>query len=297
MELTRSTNSITDAVAGVSLTLKKTGTSTITITQSTDVENKLRGFVNAYNAIQDFVAEQYKKDAKDRPVGFGDQDAGAAVAAAGALDEQIDEQIDEHEVSSLRAARAEVLGRIADARARVGRSPADVTLIAVSKTVPAERLRAAVAAGLTLLGENRVQEGGAKRPLVPGAALHLIGPLQSNKVRHAVMTFDAIQTVDLVDLAARIARIAAEEGRAPYPVFVQVNVDRDPAKAGFLPDDAAAALREILLLPGLRLEGLMTIGRFTGTAAEARETFVALRLLGSGCAPRSHASDPGSPWG
>jgi pyridoxal phosphate enzyme (YggS family) len=183
------------------------------------------------------------------------------------------------EIESFRAAHGAVLERIRAAWARADRDPRDVSLVAVSKTVPAERIRAAVAAGLTLLGENRVQEGVAKRPLVPGAAWHLIGPLQSNKARAAVDAFDVIETIDSAALAARVGRIAAELGRAPYPVFVQVNVDEDPSKAGLLPGDAEDALSAIADVPGLRLLGLMTIGRLGGTPREARATFVRLRSL------------------
>ncbi len=182
-------------------------------------------------------------------------------------------------VAAFRAARDEVLGRIADACARAGRAPADVTLVAVSKTVPPARLGAAVAAGLTLLGENRVQEGVAKRPLVPGATWHLIGPLQSNKARHALQAFDAIETVNSVALAERLGRIAVEVGRAPFPVFLQVNVDADASKAGFEPVAIAAALPELASVPGLQLAGLMTIGRLVASPEEARETFAALRDL------------------
>ena len=135
-----------------------------------------------------------------------------------------------------RAARAEVLARIAAACARAGRSPESVTLVAVSKTVPADALRDAVAAGLDLLGENRVQEAVAKVPEVPGARWHLVGPLQSNKAHPALEVFDAIESVDSVKLAARLDRLVPETrpGRR-YPVLVQVNVDLDPAKAGFAP--------------------------------------------------------------
>ncbi len=110
--------------------------------------------------------------------------------------------------------------------------------MAVSKTVPASRLAAAVAAGLTVLGENRVQEAEAKAPLLPGATWHLIGPLQSNKARRAVELFDVIESVDSVELARRLDRLAGELGRAPLHVYLQVNVDRDEAKAGFLPESS-----------------------------------------------------------
>ena len=112
-----------------------------------------------------------------------------------------------------------------------------MTLVAVSKTVDADRLRAAVAAGLTLLGENRVQEAVAKVAMVSGARWQLVGPLQSNKARRALETFDAIQSVDSVELAERLDRLVPDVrpgGR--YPVLLQVNVDLDPAKHGFGPD-------------------------------------------------------------
>jgi hypothetical protein len=177
-----------------------------------------------------------------------------------------------------RAARERVLERIADACARAGRGPGDVTLVAVSKTVPAEALRDAVAAGLTLLGENRVQEGVAKAPEVPGARWHLVGPLQSNKARRALEVFEAIESVDSVDLARRLDRLAGEihPGRR-YPVLLEVNVDGDPAKAGFAPAGLARALDQIAELPGLEVRGLMTIGRLVEQADDARPTFRALR--------------------
>ncbi|HEX6868947.1 MAG TPA: hypothetical protein VF119_09085, partial [Candidatus Limnocylindrales bacterium] len=137
-------------------------------------------------------------------------------------------------VERYRDARTRVLERIAAACARAGRPPDGVTLVAVSKTVAADALRDAVDAGLTLLGENRVQEAAGKAPDVPGARWQLVGPLQSNKARKALEVFESIQSVDSVDLARRLDRLAPEvrpSGR--YPILLQVNVDRDPAKAGF----------------------------------------------------------------
>jgi len=113
-------------------------------------------------------------------------------------------------VDAYRAAADRVRARIAEACARTGRDPDDVTLVAVSKTVPAEALRDAVAAGLDLLGENRVQEAAGKVADVPGARWHLVGPLQSNKARRAVEVFDAVQSVDSVELGGRLARLAEE---------------------------------------------------------------------------------------
>src|SRR4051794_4274498 len=144
------------------------------------------------------------------------------------------------QVEQLRGAHERVLERIARAAERAGRDPAGITLVAVSKTVPAARLQGAVDAGINVLGENRVQEAESKVAAVRGATWHLIGPLQANKARRALAAFEVIETVGSVELAARLDSLLdadARPGDAAYPVLLQVNVDRDPAKAGFLPDD------------------------------------------------------------
>ena len=187
---------------------------------------------------------------------------------------------DPSEVASLAAARERVLERIEATARRARRDPAEVRLVAVSKTVGADRLRAAVAAGLDLLGENRVQEALAKVDQVPGAAWHLIGPLQANKARKAVAAFSMIETVDSAALATRLDRIAGElRADRPLPVLLQVNVDVDPAKAGFLPDELPGLVPDILGLQNLDVRGLMTVGRLAADAEAARPTFVALRRL------------------
>ena len=184
------------------------------------------------------------------------------------------------DVTELAAARERVLDRIASAARGAGRRPEDVQLVAVSKTVPPERLRSAVAAGLTVLGENRVQEAAAKVDLVPGATWHLVGPLQSNKARRATERFDVIESVDSEALAARLSRLAGEvRPRRPLTVLLQVNVDADPDKTGFEPRDLAEALGPVLDLPNLVVAGLMTVGRLVGEAEAARPTFTALRRL------------------
>jgi PLP dependent protein len=184
------------------------------------------------------------------------------------------------EVATLAAARERVLERIARAAQRAGRNPADVALVAVSKTVPTARIRSAVEAGLSVFGENRVQEGEAKSAEVPGATWHLIGPLQSNKARRALTTFAVIESVGSLELATRIdALVGADRPGSPYPVLLQVNVDRDPAKAGFLPDHLGPALERLDGLRGLEFRGLMTVGRLVDDPAAARPTFVALRAL------------------
>ena len=155
-----------------------------------------------------------------------------------------------------------------------------MTLVAVSKTVEPERVRAAVQAGLVILGENRVQEGVDKRPMVPGATWHLIGPLQSNKARHALETFDVIQSVATVALGERLHRLAAEVRPGErIPILVQVNVDDDPAKAGLRPSDVGDVVDQLLTMARLEVRGLMTIGRFDASADQSRSTFRALREL------------------
>ena len=185
---------------------------------------------------------------------------------------------DEAQIAALASARELVIERIADAAARAGRDPADITLVAVSKTVPVERLVAADAAGLTTLGENRVQEAEAKADAVAGATWHLIGPLQSNKVRRALEVFEAIESVDSVELARRIDRLASEVRLGErVPVLLQVNVDDDTAKAGLSSAAVEEQLGEILALEHLDVRGLMTIGRLVDRPEDARPTFAGLR--------------------
>jgi len=198
-------------------------------------------------------------------------------------------EADPADIARFSRAREVVLGRIAEACVRSGRDPSAITLVAVSKTVPAERVRAALAAGQSTFGENRVQEGEAKRPLAGGGTWHLIGPLQGNKARRAIEAFDVIESVDSTELARRLDRLVREvrgldpsepldEGRR-LPVLLQVNVDADEAKAGFTPGLLAAALPELVGLGALRLAGLMTIGRLVEDPEAARPTFRRLREL------------------
>jgi pyridoxal phosphate enzyme (YggS family) len=184
------------------------------------------------------------------------------------------------EIERLRSARAAVLDRIVEATGRAGRDPGSVEVVAVTKTVAADRIRAAMAAGFTTLGENRVQERAAKAADIDGGRWHLVGALQSNKARRAIELFDVIETVDSLDLAQRLSRIVSEtRSGAPLGILLQVNVDDDPAKAGFEPGDLERVLPTILEVPGIRVDGLMTVGRLVATAELARPTFVALRGL------------------
>ncbi len=157
---------------------------------------------------------------------------------------------------------AEVRQRIADACREAGRDPAAVTLIAVSKTFGADAIAPVIAAGQRVFGENRVQEANAKWPALkarhPDLALHLIGPLQSNKAREAVALFDAIHSVDRPSLCAALAKEIGRQGRTPQ-LFVEINTGSEPQKAGILPDAADAFLRECRDTYGLTITGLMCI--------------------------------------
>jgi len=156
---------------------------------------------------------------------------------------------------------SDILERIRTAEARAGRAPGSVTLIAVSKVQPLERVLAVLEQGQRVFGENRVQEAAAKWPdlraTYPGVQLHLIGPLQTNKARQAMRLFDAIHTLDRPKLARTIARLADELGHCPR-LFIQVNTGEEPQKAGVLPADADAFIADCRAL-GLPVEGLMCI--------------------------------------
>ncbi len=156
----------------------------------------------------------------------------------------------------------DVHARIAKAAAAANRPAADVRLIAVSKTHDAAAIEAAIAAGQTVFGENRVQEAKAKFPALkaahPNLELHLIGPLQSNKARDAVALFDAIHTLDRDSLAETLAAEMKREGRAPK-LFIQVNTGEEPQKAGVAPQDAHAFIDKCRTTHGLTITGLMCI--------------------------------------
>lgn len=172
---------------------------------------------------------------------------------------------------------AAVRARIARAAERARRDPAAVRLIAVSKTMPAALVRAAIDAGATDVGENYVQEAVEKRAAVgDGARWHLIGHLQRNKAARAVETFDCIQTVDSAGLAAAIARHAAAKDTT-VRVLLEVKLGGEASKSGVLPADLPALL-DAVRLPSLLIEGLMTVPP-PGEPEAARPHFRALREL------------------
>lgn len=157
---------------------------------------------------------------------------------------------------------AGIAAAIAGIRDRIAAAGSRATLVAVAKTHDRDAVVAALAAGQTVFGENRVQEAMAKYPPLraayPELELHLIGPLQTNKVREAVATFDVIQTLDRPKLAAALAAEFARAGKR-LRLFVQVNTGAEPQKAGILPQDTDAFLAECRDVHGLAIEGLMCI--------------------------------------
>jgi pyridoxal phosphate enzyme (YggS family) len=157
---------------------------------------------------------------------------------------------------------ATVESRIEAAARSAGRPPGSITLVAVSKTHPAETVREALAAGHRVFGENRVQEAEAKYPALraafPDLALHLIGPLQTNKVRDALGIFDVIESVDRPRLAQALAREMDRSGRRP-PCLIEVNTGEEPQKAGIMPADADGFIVECRERLGLPIIGLMCV--------------------------------------
>lgn len=160
------------------------------------------------------------------------------------------------------AGLAAVRQRVDAAARAAGRDPATVTLVAVSKTHGPETIRPVLAAGQRVFGENRVQEAAGKWPALqaefPGVALHLIGPLQSNKARDAVRLFDVIESLDRPKLAAALADAMSREGRRP-DCLVQVNTGEEPQKAGIPPQEADAFIAHCRDALGLPVRGLMCI--------------------------------------
>jgi pyridoxal phosphate enzyme (YggS family) len=169
--------------------------------------------------------------------------------------------------------------QIADAAKKSGRGPGEIELVAISKTHEAEKVRTAFEAGQQLFGESRVQEARAKIPLLPSALRwHFVGRLQKNKVRHALPLFELFHSVDSLELARDMNRIADEEGLHPH-VLLEVNVAGEGSKIGFAPDALRAQMEALLELPRLTIEGLMTIPPLAPEAEASRQYFVALREL------------------
>lgn len=178
-----------------------------------------------------------------------------------------------------------VLRRVADAAQAAGRAPDSVAVLAVSKTFPADAIRAVHALGQHSFGENYVVEGAAKRELLRALTdvqWHLIGPLQSNKTGLAAATFDWVESVDRLKIAQRLS--AQRPGTmAPLAVCVQVNASGERARSGVPPAEVLALARAVSALPNLRLRGIMGIPEPTDDSARQRAQFRVLRDCFDGC--------------
>ena len=169
--------------------------------------------------------------------------------------------------------------RIEDTCARAGRQPDSVTLVAVTKGQPPEVVCAGAAAGLTLFGENKVQEAKAKIPLCPGRLRwHMVGHLQTNKCRDAVSLFEMVQSVDSLHLAEELNKRADQAART-IPVLLEVNAVGEASKFGCRPDQLLADLDSINALPRLEIQGLMTVPPWTPDPEAVRPVFRQLREL------------------
>lgn len=190
---------------------------------------------------------------------------------------------------------AAIQSRITAATERSKREPSAVTLMAVSKGMPPERVREAANAGLVLFGENKVQEAKAKIPLCPGRLRwHLIGHLQSNKCRDAVHFFEMIHGVDSLSLAQEINKWADKQAKT-MPILLEINMAGESTKFGYKPHQALAELSAINALPKVEIHGLMTIAPWTSDPEKVRPIFRKLRELKSQCedvlgAPLPHLS-------
>jgi pyridoxal phosphate enzyme (YggS family) len=163
--------------------------------------------------------------------------------------------------------------KIAETCARCGRKADEITIIAVTKTHPAEVVRQAVAVGLTEIGENRIQEAEIKlAELGQIARYHLIGHLQSNKVKKAVQLFDVIQSVDSLNIALEISRRAGEIGKT-LECMIEVNSSGEPQKFGVLPKETIDLAKNVISLPNIILTGLMTVGPLTDDESSIRDSF------------------------
>ncbi|MGH2459207.1 MAG: YggS family pyridoxal phosphate-dependent enzyme [Chloroflexota bacterium] len=183
----------------------------------------------------------------------------------------------------LRARVTRVKQAIEAATARSGRQPREVTLVGVSKTVGPEQVREAVELGIRHFGENRVQEAEAKVEALAGQLAtpvdwHLIGHLQSNKARKAARLFAVIESVDTLDLAIALSRIA-EATSARLAVLLEVNVSGEASKFGFAPEALAEVFPRLIELPGLEVRGLMTVAPAVKEMEDARPVFRGLREL------------------
>jgi len=169
--------------------------------------------------------------------------------------------------------------RIENAALRSGRREEDITLVAVTKNVEPERINQGIDAGIKIIGENRIQEAEKKFKFVVGdVEKHLVGHLQTNKVKKALEFFDLIQSVDSLHLAQEISKRASEE-RKTAEVLIEVNTSGEPSKYGVKPVEVSGLVEEISRLKNIRVKGLMTVGLLTEEIDKVRPCFVKLRNI------------------
>jgi pyridoxal phosphate enzyme (YggS family) len=175
---------------------------------------------------------------------------------------------------------ADVQREVASAAEAAGRAPSEITIVAVSKTFPREDVDAAYAAGMRVFGENRVQEAVAKfvPPLPSDLSVHLIGQLQTNKVKQALQVVDCVESVDRISLIDALEKEAAKLDRV-VSVLVQVNIAREAQKSGCAPDVAESLVERIRMSSHLRCDGFMTIAPLVSDPEQARPTFAGLSEL------------------
>jgi len=169
--------------------------------------------------------------------------------------------------------------RIEKAALRSGRRKEDITLVTVTKNVEPERIIEGIDAGIKIIGENRIQEAQEKFKFITrDVEKHLVGHLQTNKVKKAIELFDLIQSVDSLHLAQEISKREADKGKTAE-ILIEVNTSGEPSKYGVKPDEVPNLVQEISRLENIRVKGLMTVGLLTEEIEKARPCFVKLRNL------------------
>ncbi len=168
--------------------------------------------------------------------------------------------------------------KIFNAAQKIGRKPEDVTLIAVSKLVEADRINLAIDAGVKIIGENKVQEAQQKRKFIKPVTCHMVGHLQRNKVKDAIQLYDMIQSVDSLRLANELEKRCGYVNKI-MPILIEVNTSGEPSKYGCDPEEALDLIGKISELKYLQIKGLMTIGLFSDDQEAVRPCFKKLREL------------------
>ena len=181
-------------------------------------------------------------------------------------------------MGSIKENLADILDKISYIAKQCGRDSVEIELIAVTKTISPERINEGIEAGVKIIGENKVQEAKDKIDLLNPVTCHMIGHLQTNKVKYAVKLFDMIQTVDTYKLALEINKRCVTLDKV-MPILIQVNTSGEESKFGCDPDKVTDLIIEISKLSNVRIEGLMTIGLFSDNMELVRPCFIKLREI------------------